>query len=175
MKTATAINAYLNYIKVEKGLSANTVAAYTRDLKKFALFARRRDAELETISRDHIVEFLAGLYRARLDSRSVARHLVSVRNFFRFALSEDLITSDPTLNLESPKVRKSLPSYLRLEDVDKLLAQPDVSTPLGARDRAIIELLYSTGFGSESPGELVNLRVGGLGYAHGLLALHRKG
>src|ERR1700722_10408955 len=137
MKMETAINAYFNYIKVEKGLSSNTVAAYSRDLKKFALFAKESGVELEGVSRDHVVEFLTGLYRAKLDSRSVARHLVSVRNFFKFALAEDLTEVDPTLNMESPKVRKSLPSYLRTEDVDKLLAQPDVNTPLGARDRAI--------------------------------------
>src|ERR1700685_1411442 len=117
MKMETAINAYFNYIKVEKGLSSNTVAAYTRDLKKFALFAKENDLELETVQRDSVVDFLSRLYRAKLDSRSVARHLVSVRNFFRFALAEDLVTVDPMLNLESPKVRKSLPSYLRLEEV----------------------------------------------------------
>jgi integrase/recombinase XerD len=172
MKIEPAINAYFNYIKVEKGLSSNTVAAYTRDLKKFALFAKENRLEVETVSRDSVVEFLSRLYRAKLDSRSVARHLVSVRNFFRFALAEDLTTVDPTLNLESPKVRKSLPSYLRLEEVDRLLAQPDVRTPLGARDRAIIELLYSTGLRVT---ELVNLRVSDLDNRMGCLRCIGKG
>jgi integrase/recombinase XerD len=172
MKMETAINAYFNYIKVEKGLSSNTVAAYSRDLKKFALFAKESGIELEGVARDHVVEFLTGLYRAKLDSRSVARHLVSVRNFFKFALAEDLTKVDPTLNMESPKVRKSLPSYLRLEDVDKLLAQPDVNTPLGARDRAIFELLYSSGL---RVSELVSLRVSDLDIRMGCLRCIGKG
>ncbi len=172
MKMETAINAYFNYIKVEKGLSSNTVAAYSRDLKKFALFAKEGGIELEGVSRDHVVEFLTGLYRAKLDSRSVARHLVSVRNFFKFALAEDLTKVDPTLNMESPKVRKSLPSYLRTEDVDNLLAQPDVNTPLGARDRAIFELLYSSGL---RVSELVSLRVSDLDVRMGCLRCIGKG
>jgi integrase/recombinase XerD len=172
MNMDTAIHAYFNYVKVEKGLSANTIAAYTRDMRKFTAFASQQGLKLETVSRDSIVDFLGGLYRAHLDSRSVARHLVSVRNFFRFALAENLITNDPTLNMESPKVRKSLPTYLRLEDVDRLLAQPDVSTPFGARDRAIIELLYSTGLRVT---ELVNLRVSDLEARAGCLRCIGKG
>jgi integrase/recombinase XerD len=172
MKIETAINAYFNYIKVEKGLSSNTVAAYSRDLKKFALFAKENGIELDSISRDHVVEFLTRLYRAKLDSRSVARHLVSVRNFFKFALAENFTNVDPTLNMESPKVRKSLPSYLRSEDVDKLLARPDVNTPLGARDRAIFELLYSSGL---RVSELVSLRVSDLDIRMGCLRCIGKG
>ena len=172
MKMETAIHAYFNYVKVEKGLSPNTIAAYTRDLRKFARFAEQNKLELETVSRDSIVDFLGGLYRARLDSRSVARHLVSVRNFFRFALAEELITADPTLNMESPKVRKSLPTYLRMEEVDRLLAQPDVTKPFGIRDRAIIELLYSTGLRVT---ELVNLRVSDLEARAGCLRCIGKG
>jgi integrase/recombinase XerD len=172
MKMDSAMRAYFNYVKVEKGLSPNTIAAYTRDLRKFAQFAQQSGLDLETVSRDSIVDFLGGLYRARLDSRSVARHLVSVRNFFRFALAEELITVDPTLNMESPKVRKSLPTYLRMEDVDRLLAQPDASTPFGARDRAIVELLYSTGLRVT---ELVNLRVSDLEARAGCLRCIGKG
>jgi len=159
MTMETAIRMFLNYIKVEKGLSTNTVAAYTRDLRKFSVFADKAGLKLDTVTRDDIVEFLGGLYRQSLDSRTVARHLVSLRNFFRFSLAEELISTDPTLNLESPKVRKSLPFYLRVEEVDRLLAQPDLTTPYGVRDRAIVELLYSTGLRVT---ELANLRVSDL-------------
>src|ERR1700735_695927 len=156
MTLDTLIAAFLNYVKVEKGLSANTISAYTRDLRKFEAFLKERKLKLEDVGRDTIVDFLGGLYRQQLDSRTVSRHLVSLRNLFRFAMIEEVLSEDPTLNLESPKVRKSLPSYLRMEDVDRLLEQPDLSTPQGLRDRAIIELLYSTGM---RVSELVGLRV----------------
>ncbi len=172
MQMEALISAFLTYTKVEKGLAANTVAAYKRDLGKFAAFAEKRGLALEELTRDRVVDFLSELYRQELDSRSVARHLVSVRNLFRFALSEEVLTSDPTLNLESPKVRKSLPTYLRMEEVDRLLSQPDPSTRNGLRDRAIIELLYSTGL---RVSELADLQGFRRGEAHGLLALRGKG
>jgi integrase/recombinase XerD len=102
------------------------------------------------------VDFLAGLYRQKLESKTVARHLVSLRNFFRYAQVQELITEDPTAHLESPKIRRSLPGYLRLEDVEKLLLQPDQKTPLGIRDRAMLEVLYSTGL---RVSELTSLKV----------------
>ena len=166
------IRAFLNYLKVEKGLAPNTVLAYGRDLVKFASFAEKRGRGLTAIQRDDIVDFLAGLYRQKLDSRSVARHQVTLRNFFRFALTEELIEIDPTLNLESPKVRRSLPGFLRLEEVNKLLEQPDLSTPRGLRDRAILEVLYSTGLRVT---ELVNLRVSDLEMRMGCVRCIGKG
>src|SRR6266852_6737661 len=108
------INAFLSHLKVEKGLAQNTITAYRRDLAKFAAFISKRGLELRSIRREDIVDFLASLYRRKLDSRSVARHLVTLRNFFRFALTEAAVSVDPTLNLESPKLRKTLPGYLRL-------------------------------------------------------------
>jgi len=172
MTIETLIGAYLNYTKVEKGLAVNTIAAYANDLKKFAAFAKERKYPIDAINHDCIVEYLSGLYHQRLDSRTVSRHLVSLRNLFRFALAEGVITADPTVNLESPKVRKSLPTYLRMEEVDRLLAQPDVSTPQGLRDRAIIELLYSTGM---RVSELVGLRVPDMDMRMGCLRCIGKG
>jgi integrase/recombinase XerD len=172
MTIDTLIGAFLNYVTVEKGLAGNTVASYGRDLRKFALFAENRELRIEAVGRDEIVDFLSGLYRLGLDSRTVARQLVSLRNLFRFALAEGVITIDPTLNLESPKLRKSLPVYLRVEEVDRLLAQPDIATPYGLRDRAILEVLYSTGL---RVSELVNLRVGDLEMRMGCLRCIGKG
>ncbi len=166
------IRAFLNYLKVEKGLAENTIAAYNRDLAKFAAFADKRGRALTDIQRDLVVDFLASLYRQKLDSRSVARNLVALRNFFRFALSEGVIQTDPTLNLESPKVRRTLPGFLRLEEIDKLLEQPDLRRPLGVRDKAMLELLYSTGLRVT---ELVNLRVGDLEMRMGCLRCIGKG
>ncbi len=143
MEITATISSFLTHVRVEKGLSSNTVSAYRRDLVKFDEFARKRKLSLEAVTRDALVDFLAGLYRQKLESKTVARHLVTLRNFFRFAQIQDLIPEDPSVNLESPKVRRSLPGYLRLEEVERVLSQPDVKTPLGLRDRAMLEVLYS--------------------------------
>ncbi len=156
MEMTAAISQFLTHVKVEKGLSVNTVAAYRRDLAKFHGFAQKQKLTLEGVTRDDLVDFLAGLYRGKLESRTVARHLVTLRNFFRFAQIQEIIPADPSLNLESPKIRRTLPGYLRLEEVERLLAQPDAKTALGLRDRAMLEVLYSTGL---RVSELIGLRV----------------
>jgi integrase/recombinase XerD len=172
MDISAAISSFVTHVRVEKGLSANTISAYRRDLVKFEGFAKKRKLVLETVSRDDLVDFLAGLYREKLESRTVARHLVTLRNFFRFAQIQELITADPSVNLESPKIRRSLPGYLRLDEVEKLLNQPDAKTALGMRDRAMLEVLYSTGL---RVSELVSLRVSDLDGKTGCLRCIGKG
>jgi integrase/recombinase XerD len=119
-----------------------------------------------------LVDFLAGLYREKLESRTVARHLVTLRNFFRFAQMQEIVTKDPSLNLESPKIRRTLPGYLRLEEVERLLAQPDPKTAAGLRDRAMLEVLYSTGL---RVSELTGLRVTDLDSKVGCIRCIGKG
>jgi integrase/recombinase XerD len=172
MEMTPAISLFLTHVKVEKGLSANTVAAYRRDLAKFNMFVQKRKLMLETVNRDDLVDFLAGMYREKLESRTVARHLVTMRNFFRFAQIQELITADPSLNLESPKIRRTLPGYLKLEEVERLLAQPDAKTALGLRDRAMLEVLYSTGL---RVSELIGLRVTDLDAKVGCIRCIGKG
>jgi integrase/recombinase XerD len=172
MEISATISSFLTYVKVEKGLSSNTVSAYRRDLVKFDVFAQKRKLSLEAVSRDDLVDFLAGLYRMNLESRTVARHLVTMRNFFRFAQIQELITTDPSINLESPKIRRSLPGYLRLEEVERLLEQPDSTTALGLRDRAMLEVLYSTGL---RVSELIGLRVSDLDSKVGCVRCIGKG
>jgi integrase/recombinase XerD len=171
MEITATISAFLTHVRVEKGLSSNTVSAYHRDLAKFDEFAKKRNLSLEAVSRDDLVDFLAGLYRHKLESKSVARHLVTLRNFFRFAQIQEWIPADPSINLESPKIRRSLPGYLRLEEVERLLAQPD-KTPLGLRDRAMLEVLYSTGL---RVSELTGLRVSDLDSKVGCVRCIGKG
>jgi len=172
MEVSAAISSFLTHIRVEKGLSANTVSAYRRDLMKFSDFVQKRKLSLEAVRSDDLMDFLAGLYRQRLESKSVARHLVSLRNFFRFAQTQELITADPSVNLESPKIRRSLPGYLRLEEVERLLAQPDGKTPFGMRDRAMLEVLYSAGL---RVSELIGLRVSDLDTKVGCVRCIGKG
>jgi integrase/recombinase XerD len=172
MDISSTIAAFLTHVRVEKGLSANTVTAYRRDLLKFDDFAKKRKIALESVTRDNLVEFLASLYRQKLESRTVARHLVTLRNFFRFAQLQELISTDPSQNLESPKIRRSLPGYLRLEEIERLLAQPDDKTPLGLRDHAMLDVLYSTGL---RVSELISLRVMDLDTAVGCIRCIGKG
>ena len=172
MEIAPTISAFLTHVRVEKGLSANTVCAYRRDLLKFDEFAKGRKLGLEAVRSDDLVDFLSSLYRQKLESRTVARHLVTLRNFFRFAQAQELIAEDPSLHLESPKIRRSLPGYLRLEEVEKLLARPDEKTPLGLRDRAMLEVLYSTGL---RVSELISLRVMDVDRATGCIRCIGKG
>jgi integrase/recombinase XerD len=172
MDISSTIAAFLTHVRVERGLSANTVTAYRRDLVKFDDFAKKRKLTLESVSRDNLVEFLASLYRQKLESRTVARHLVTLRNFFRFAQLQELIATDPSLNLESPKIRRALPGYLRLEEIERLLAQPDDKTPLGLRDHAMLDVLYSTGL---RVSDLISLRVMDLDTAVGCIRCIGKG
>jgi integrase/recombinase XerD len=172
MEISAAIISFLTHVRVEKGLSNNTVSAYRRDLVKFDGFAKKRKLTLATIRRDDLVDFLASLYHQKLESRTVARHLVTLRNFFRFAQIQELISEDPSLNLESPKIRRSLPGYLRLEEVEKLLAQPDEKTAMGLRDRAMLEVLYSSGL---RVSELIGLRVVDLDRSVGCVRCIGKG
>jgi len=172
MEISATIASFLTHILVEKGLSANTVSAYRRDLEKFDAFTKKRKVSMESVSRDDLVDFLADLYRQKLESRTVARHLVTLRNFFRFAQSHEMISSDPAINLESPKIRRNLPGYLRLEEVEKLLEQPDAKTPTGVRDRAMLEVLYSTGL---RVSELISLGVSDLDSKVGCVRCTGKG
>jgi integrase/recombinase XerD len=172
MEITPAISLFLTHVKVEKGLSPNTVSAYQRDLAKFNVFAQKRKLTLVGVTRDDLVDFLAGMYREKLESRTVARHLVTMRNFFRFAQVQELIITDPSLNLESPKIRRTLPGYLRLEEVERLLTQPDAKTAAGLRDRAMLEVLYSTGL---RVSELIGLRVTDLDAKVGCIRCIGKG
>jgi integrase/recombinase XerD len=153
----STIHVFLSYLRVERGLAQNTILAYGRDLKRFAEFLRkRRKLRMEDVTREDVVDFLSSLYKEKLDSRSVARYLVSLRGMYKFAMMEGMVDTDPTENLESPKIRSSLPTYLRVEEIDKLLEAPNLATPIGLRDRAMLEVLYSTGL---RVSELLNLRI----------------
>ncbi len=166
------IRTFLNCLRVEKGLSENTLQAYRRDIQKFAAFAAGRKVGTKDVCRSDVVEFLASLYRKGLDSRSVARHLVTIRNFFRFALTEGYIDDDPAASVESPRFRQSLPEFLSLAEVDRLLQQPHTDTTLGLRDRALIELMYSAGL---RVSELCGLRVEDIQIDAGCLRCVGKG
>ena len=136
---------FLDFARVEKGLAANSIESYRRDLKEFSAFIHCLGKAPSAVDREDIRAFLKQLYDRGLGSRSVARFLVSLRGFFGFLVREGRVTGDPTADIEAPKLDQSLPKHLSADEVDKLLAGPDVSTPLGLRDKAMLELLYATG------------------------------
>jgi integrase/recombinase XerD len=166
------VRGFLNYLRVEKGLSANTIDAYRRDIVKFAAFATKRGLGTVDMRREHVVDFLGSLRRQNLDDRSVARHLVTIRHFFRFCLTEGFIEDDPAASIESPKFRHSLPEFLSVGEVECLLQQPDANDVVGVRDRAMIELMYSTGL---RVSELCGLRTSDLTMDPGCLRCIGKG
>jgi integrase/recombinase XerD len=167
-----AISQFLDYIRVEKGLAANTLENYGRDLAGFSAYLERRRKPLDGLTRDDLRDYLASLYRRGLSARSVARHLVSLRNFFRFLVREKALRNDPTTELEAPRIGLSLPKYLTAGEVDALLAKPDGSTPAGLRDRAMLELLYATGM---RVSEIVHLRREDLEANLGVVRCRGKG
>ena len=166
------IRSFLSYLRVEKGVSMNTHDAYRRDVEKFQEFAAKKHLRLEEATRETIVDFLRSLYQRKLDSRSVARNLVTLRQFFRFALIEGIVKEDPTETVESPRFRMGLPRFLSVEEVDRLLAAPDAGTIIGLRDKAMIEVMYSAGL---RVSELCGLRLSDFHFDAGYVRCMGKG
>ena len=146
---------FINYLRLERGLADNTIQAYSRDLIKLTQFLEKSDLNPLQISRDQINEY-PGTLRKDLSARSVARNISATKMFFRFLTSEGYIKENPARLLEAPRLSRKLPDVLSMADVERLLAKPDPSTPMGKRDCAMLELLYATGL---RVSELVGLKV----------------
>jgi integrase/recombinase XerD len=139
------IDDFLTHLTVERGLSANSYDAYQRDLKGYLTSLRRRKTTPVKAGAADIRAFVASMRRRGLAPSSIARHLSAVRMFHRFLLSEGITASDPTEHVAAPKKPRRLPEVLNREEIDLLMEQPDHTTQLGLRDRAILEFLYATG------------------------------
>lgn len=140
------ISDFISYLSSERGLARNTLAAYGRDLKGFARFLEsRRIGDFALVTEGEIVLFLAHLKSRRYASSSLCRALVAVKVFFRFLKRERLIKEDAAVNLDTPKLWQLIPEVLTMAEVEGLLAAPDVTTAQGARDRAILEVIYASG------------------------------
>ncbi len=168
-----AIDTFTSYLRVEKGLSANTLDAYSRDLRKFSQHLITLGIETPAqIAPDHILEFMVGLQENGLSSRSVARHLVSVRVLLKFLVRERQLEVDPSVHVESPRLWRKLPDVLSHEDVECLLAQPSQDGFRGLRDAAMLELLYATGLRIT---ELVSLELKDVNLEAGFVITRGKG
>ena len=136
------VQAFLQYCRLEKGLSDNSLSAYSADLQRFNQFLG--DAA-DTPGSDDLRRYLDHLYASGLSSRSVARHLATLRNFFGFLMREGVLTTDPSEHLRAPKQWQTIPKFLNLQQIEQLIEAPDASKPVGLRDRAMLQLLYATG------------------------------
>jgi len=166
------LQAFLGYLSVEKGLAANTRGAYARDLNKLLLYLRQRKLNWKTIKEEDLVKFIHNQNRSGLSSRSVARLISSVKAFYRYLVLDGLLKKSPAYNLSSPKIWFSLPKFLKVQEVEQLLAQPNVEEKRGLRDRAMLELLYATGL---RVSELTNLRIADINLEDGFLLCQGKG
>jgi len=160
------------YLRVEKGLSPHSIAAYLSDLHKLQQFADLKGLQWPALMQEHIVSWMRDLAEKGLSPRSIARALIAVRGFFRFLALDRVVSHDPTEHLETPRALNPLPKFLSRSEVDDLLSTPDASSTLGARDLAMLELLYATGL---RVSELVNLTVQQLNLSHGLVSCMGKG
>jgi integrase/recombinase XerD len=165
---------FLNFCRIEKGLSANSLQAYSRDLQRFGEFtgAASPDVKPQIPGRETLHLYLNGLYRAGLSGRSVARHLASIRSYYAFLLQEGKIEADPSENIPTPKQWQNIPKFLNGAQIEALLGAPDPAKPNGIRDHAMLELLYATGL---RVSELCSLRMTDLQAEFGILRVTGKG
>ena len=141
----TLIDSYLDHLRVERRLAAHTLESYARDLRALSRFAAGRKAGIDALDRHALEAFVRQQMAEGLSPRTVARTVAGVRGFYRFLVVERHLNASPADDLKAPRAWPALPKFLSLDDVDRLIAAPDVSTPLGLRDRAMIEVLYATG------------------------------
>jgi integrase/recombinase XerD len=169
--TLPLLREFLNFCRIEKGLSPNSLQAYTHDLHRFGAFIPPAESG-QIPGRQMLNLYVTSLYRAGLSARSVARHLASIRSYYGFLLQEEKIESDPSENIATPKQWRNIPKFLNGEQIEALLAAPDSARPVGSRDRAMLELLYATGL---RVSELCSLRLSDLQKEFGVLRITGKG
>lgn len=167
------LDQYLQYLIVEKGLSKNTIEAYGSGLSRFINYLKSNGFDdIKKVSKFDLRGFLLTLKRKGLSNRSIVRNLVSIRTFFRFLIEEGLMELNPAEEVESPKMPRKLPEILTLKEVEKLLEQPNTKTPLGVRDKTMLEILYATGM---RVSELTHLPLNHVNLEGGYVLLHGKG
>jgi len=159
------LDQFLHYIVVEKGLSKNTIDAYSHGLNRFLDYLRKKGIqEISSVSKFDVRAFLLVLKKQGLSTKTVLRNLVAIRTLFQFLIREGILEANPIEELESPKIAKTLPEILTLKEVEQLLEQPNPQTPMGIRDRAMLEVLYATGMRvselTQLPMNQVNLEGG---------------
>ncbi len=171
-ETQQQLDEFIDRLWLEEGLSRNTLESYRRDLAQFAAWLDVHDAgPLPQAERTDVERYLAARF-PQVKARSISRLMASLRRYYRFLVREGRLSADPTLQLSSPKLPRSLPKSLSEEEVEVLLKAPDVAQSLGLRDRAMLETLYATGL---RVSELVNLKVSEVSLQEGVVRVTGKG
>lgn len=150
------IREYLNYLAVEKGLAANSLAAYGRDLREMAEWVAKNGLVIDSLKPEDIREWLIDLSRKGISQRTKRRKISSIRGFFKFALAEGHIDTDPSETIESPQIGQYIPAFLSVEDIEMLFSVTETDTDKGILDRALLELMYSSGL---RVSEVISLRL----------------
>jgi len=167
------IDEYLNFLAIEKGLSLNTLEAYSRDLNRYSEFMENRGiTNIREITSDDVISYLGSLRKNGLTANSVNRGLAAVRGFYKYLLRENVMDENPVANIELAKIWMRLPDTLSKDEMNLLLEQPEAKTLLGIRDRAMLELMYATGI---RVSELISLTVNSINWQVGYLVVVGKG
>ena len=164
------VERFLQYLRIEKGVSDNTIESYRHDLTMYCTHLDKISVLAATPA--DVAGFLKFLYSRKLKPRSASRAFAAVRGFHRFLILEKAVVQNPTATIEQPRWWKPLPNVLTVEEVDKLLAAPDQATPKGARDRAMLEVLYATGL---RVSELIGLKLNNVNLELGFVRCTGKG
>ena len=171
VKNPSELDTFIDHLWLEDGLSKNTLESYRADLSQFHTWLVTQQRNLLSVSQADIQQFLAFKF-PQSKPRSISRLIASMRRFYRYALRENLIETDPTLQIESPKLPRSLPKSLNEQEVSDLLNAPDINQPIGLRDRAMLELLYASGL---RVSELVTVKVHEVSTQDGVVRVTGKG
>lgn len=167
---------FLSYLEQEKGYSRHTVTSYRRDLDVFHSYLHDRYSGsadlLQDVDKSCLRSFLGSEFENGLSSRTVARRLAAIKSLFRYLVKAEIVNENPALTIRTPKIPKKLPSFIQVDLIDKLMNMPDISTYLGVRDRAILELFYSTGMRLS---ELAGLTAGSIDLKRGTVKVRGKG
>lgn len=171
-KETDIVSKYKSYLLLEKGLSKNSIEAYTDDLLKLINYLKNEDLKIQQVKLDDLQQFISQLYDLGIHARSVARILSGIRSFFNYLILDGYIQEDPSELLETPKIGLKLPTVLSLPEIEKIKECVDVSTKEGHRNRAIIEVLYSCGLRIS---ELINLKFSDMFLDDGFIRVEGKG
>ena len=167
------VDRFTDFLVVEKGLSPNTLEAYGGDLTRYLTFLRKRGiSDISDSDITHVLSYLIALQKGGLSARSRARHVVTLRAFYRFLTQEGGLQANPVQLVDIPKWLKKLPDFLQVEEVERLLAAPNIKTPLGLRDSAMLELLYAAGL---RVSELIKVRLHEINLDAGFVKVFGKG
>ncbi|WP_027107300.1 site-specific tyrosine recombinase XerD [Ligilactobacillus ceti] len=166
------LNDYLHYLKVERGLSANTVASYRNDLQTFALYLAEQNLSYQSVTKDDVLAYLQKEMDTGKTNATIIHRITSLRKFYQYLVQDQIVTQNPMLLIDTPKKQQHLPEVLTTKEVETLLNTPNTGQALGMRDRAILEVMYATGL---RVSEIVNLKLNDLHLSLGIIQTIGKG